>query len=92
MSEETGSKITSEVTSEVPLPKPRVLGLPLPDMKVGDSFTVEVKYERHRQMVAQRIFRYKKSNPPKNFSMLRETENTYRVFRLEDRKPDEIHE
>lgn len=93
MSEEypSGIKITSEVTSDVPLPQ-QPLELPLDTMKVGDSFTVEVQEERHRQLVAQRVSRYKKRNPPKEFSMRKESENTYRIFRFEDRKPDEIHE
>lgn len=98
MSEENtgGIKITSEITNDVPFPTSRTIGLPiverLENMQVGDSFTVEVSGERNRLAVSQRISRYKKKNPPKNFSMLKESEETYRIYRIEDRDPDEIHQ
>ena len=77
-----------KIEKNVPLPVSSVVPpLPLNLMKVGDSFVVPIKTEIDQNTVRQRVWRYKNSNPPAQFSVrIWDDGKSIRVFRKEDAK------
>lgn len=75
-----------QIDHDVPLPprSDRIPELPLAEMKVGDSFVVPVESSADRATIRQRLYRFQKSNPPVKFSMRKETEESARIFRIND--------
>ena len=80
-----------KIDSHVPLPK-RAYKIPLPDlpldlMEVGQSFSLSVEEERmDRTLNALRmkLQRYQRANPGYRFSVITESTESIRVFRVED--------
>jgi hypothetical protein len=53
-------------------------------MEIGDSFLLEIEDPNDRRIVRQRVWRFSKNNKPKRFRVLKNGEDSVRVFRVED--------
>lgn len=74
---------SNQVIIEDNVPEPETLPpLPLEDMKIGQSFVVTIKNETQRTTLMQRIYRFKKENPPANFTSRKVGAQEYRVWRI----------
>lgn len=74
---------TIQIEENVPVPN-LIPELPLEDLKIGQSFVVRITTATQLGNLRQRLYRFKKANPPKEFLTRKVGKNEYRVWRIDD--------
>jgi len=74
--------MTFVIEKDVPIPQPRIPRLPLDEMQVGESISVPVADGKDENTVRVRLYRYRKKNPHKKFTMRKLSEREFRIYRI----------